>query len=68
MLELIDLFSFSYASKCSTIHFTRVVIYSISFQVVDDNYQELCPGKIGKIVVRVKPYRPLGLFSRYVVS
>lgn len=38
------------------------------FQVIDDNNQELSPGKIGKIVVRVKPYRPVGLFSRYVVS
>lgn len=37
--------------------------------VVDDNNQEvreLPPGKVGKIVVRVKPYRPVGLFRRYV--
>ncbi|XP_020612224.1 acyl-coenzyme A synthetase ACSM4, mitochondrial-like isoform X2 [Orbicella faveolata] len=40
--------------------------HGVDVVVIDDNNQELCPGKIGKIVVRVKPYRPVGLFSRYV--
>ncbi len=42
------------------------------FQIIDDNNnnnnQELPPGKIGMIVVRVKPCYPVGFFTRYVVS
>lgn len=37
------------------------------FQVVDDNYQEVPPGAVGRVVVRVKPYCPVGMFTRYVV-
>ncbi|KAL9978448.1 hypothetical protein ACROYT_G015962 [Oculina patagonica] len=34
--------------------------------IVDDNYQEVPPGTLGRVVVRVKPYCPVGLFTRYV--
>ncbi|XP_078364359.1 acyl-coenzyme A synthetase ACSM4, mitochondrial-like [Oculina patagonica] len=38
----------------------------VDLLVVDDNYQELPPGTVGKVVVRVKPYCPVGMFTRYV--
>ena len=37
-------------------------------QIIDDNNQEVPPGKTGRVALRVKPYRPLGLFTCYVVS
>ena len=38
-----------------------------TFQVVDDNNQEVPHGTTGRVVIRVKPYRPVGMFNRYVV-
>ena len=37
-------------------------------QIIDDNNKEVPPGKTGRVAVRVKPYRPVGMFTRYVVS
>ena len=37
-------------------------------QIINDNNQEVPPRKTGRFAVRVKPYRPVGMFSRYVVS
>ncbi|XP_078368735.1 acyl-coenzyme A synthetase ACSM4, mitochondrial-like [Oculina patagonica] len=34
--------------------------------IVDDNYQEVPPGTLGRVVVRVKPYCPVRFFTRYV--
>lgn len=39
-----------------------------NFQVVDHEGNELEPGQEGNIGVKVKPIRPVGLFSQYVVS
>ncbi|WAQ95418.1 ACSM3-like protein [Mya arenaria] len=38
----------------------------VNVQVVDDHGVILPPGKEGNIGVRVKPQRPVGLFSRYI--
>ena len=38
-----------------------------TFQIVDDNNQELSPGTTGRVVIRVKPYRPVNMFNCYVV-
>ncbi|KAJ7376473.1 acyl-CoA ligase, partial [Desmophyllum pertusum] len=35
--------------------------------IVDDNDQEVHPGTLGRVVIRVKPYRPVGMFTCYVV-
>ena len=40
----------------------------IGFQIVDDEYNEVPPGTQGRVVVRVQPYCPVGMFTRYVVS
>lgn len=40
----------------------------IASQIVDDKYNEVTPGTQGRVVVRVKPYCPVGMFTRYVVS
>ena len=37
-------------------------------QVVDEKGNECPPGVEGEIVVQLKPNRPVGLFTRYVVS
>ena len=37
-------------------------------QVIDENGVETKHGVEGDIAVRIKPHRPLGLFSKYVVS
>ena len=37
-------------------------------QIVDDNLGDVGPGVEGQLAVRVKPHRPIGLFTRYVVS
>ncbi|XP_078366368.1 acyl-coenzyme A synthetase ACSM3, mitochondrial-like isoform X2 [Oculina patagonica] len=34
--------------------------------IVDDNDQDVPPGTLGRVVIRVKPYRPVGMFTRYV--
>ena len=33
----------------------------------DKNDQEVPHGTLGRVVIRVKPYRPVGLFTHYVV-
>ncbi|XP_052814931.1 acyl-coenzyme A synthetase ACSM3, mitochondrial-like isoform X2 [Mya arenaria] len=38
----------------------------VDVQVVDDHGVILPPGKEGNIGVRMKPHRPVGLFSRYI--
>ncbi|KAJ7376475.1 acyl-CoA synthetase medium-chain member 4 [Desmophyllum pertusum] len=40
--------------------------HGVDVVIIDDNNQEVCPGKLGRVVVRVKPYRPVGMFNRYV--
>ena len=35
--------------------------------MVDDNNHEVPHGTLGRVVIRVKPYRPVGLFTHYVV-
>lgn len=40
----------------------------IASQIVDDKYNEVTPGTQGRVFVRVKPYCPVGMFTRYVVS
>lgn len=37
-------------------------------QITDDNNQEMSPGQTGRVMVRVKPYRPVPFFTHYVVS
>lgn len=34
--------------------------------IIDDNNQEVPPGNTGRVALRVKPYRPVGLFTCYV--
>ena len=38
-----------------------------ALQIADDNDQEVPPGTLGRVVIRVKPYRPVGMFTCYVV-
>lgn len=38
----------------------------IEMLIVDDNDKEVPPGTLGRVVVRVKPYRPVGMFTCYV--
>ncbi|KAJ7376472.1 Acyl-coenzyme A synthetase acsm4, mitochondrial-like [Desmophyllum pertusum] len=38
----------------------------VDMLIVDDNDQEVPPGTLGRVAVRVKPYRPVGMFTRYV--
>ncbi|ELU02061.1 hypothetical protein CAPTEDRAFT_184514 [Capitella teleta] len=38
----------------------------IDLRIVNENYQEVKPGEEGLIGIKVKPHRPLGLFSRYL--
>jgi len=42
-------------------------LFPFAFQVVDDNDQVVPHGTLGRVVIRVKPYRPVGLFTCYVV-
>jgi hypothetical protein len=36
-------------------------------QIIDNNFKEVKAGEEGLIGIKVKPHRPLGLFSRYLV-
>ncbi|KAJ7376470.1 Acyl-coenzyme A synthetase acsm4, mitochondrial-like [Desmophyllum pertusum] len=38
----------------------------IDMLIADDNDQEVPPGTLGRVVIRVKPYRPVGMFTCYV--
>ncbi|PFX20990.1 Acyl-coenzyme A synthetase ACSM4, mitochondrial [Stylophora pistillata] len=38
----------------------------IDMLIVDDEYNEVPPGTQGRVVVRVQPYCPVGMFTRYV--
>lgn len=38
------------------------------YQVVDDEGKEVENYEEGNLAVKVKPYRPVGLFTHYVVS
>jgi len=35
--------------------------------IVDDNGKEVPPGTLGRVVIRSKPCRPVGMFTCYVV-
>ncbi|XP_078360117.1 acyl-coenzyme A synthetase ACSM4, mitochondrial-like [Oculina patagonica] len=37
----------------------------IDMIVVDDNWQEVPPGTLGRVVIRVKPYRPVNMLTCY---
>ncbi|XP_062999545.1 acyl-coenzyme A synthetase ACSM3, mitochondrial-like [Elgaria multicarinata webbii] len=39
---------------------------SFQVQIIDENCNQLPPGEEGDIAIRIKPKRPLGLFSGYV--
>uniref|UniRef100_A0A8C8RBZ2 medium-chain acyl-CoA ligase n=1 Tax=Pelusios castaneus TaxID=367368 RepID=A0A8C8RBZ2_9SAUR len=41
-----------------------VPLYDV--QIIDENANVLPPGQEGEIAVRIKPKRPLGLFSKYI--
>lgn len=41
-------------------------LQGIDLLVIDDNNQEVPYGTLGRVVVRVKPYRPVNMFTRYV--
>ena len=45
-----------------------ILIFVICYeQIVDSDGNEVSPGKEGDIALRVKPNRPLGLFTKYLV-
>ncbi|XP_068721631.1 acyl-coenzyme A synthetase ACSM4, mitochondrial-like isoform X2 [Montipora capricornis] len=39
---------------------------SVDLVITDDNNQEVSPGHHGRVMVRVKPYRPVPFFTHYV--
>ncbi|XP_027036795.1 acyl-coenzyme A synthetase ACSM4, mitochondrial-like isoform X2 [Pocillopora damicornis] len=42
------------------------LLTGIDMLIVDDKYNEVTPGTQGRVVIRVKPYCPVGMFTRYV--
>ncbi|XP_066020634.1 acyl-coenzyme A synthetase ACSM4, mitochondrial-like isoform X2 [Pocillopora verrucosa] len=42
------------------------LLTGIDMLIVDEKYNEVTPGTQGRVVVRVKPYCPVGMFTRYV--
>ncbi len=72
--------AFTSSSLSIGLHVTSIILILLNFfqitfslslfssKVVDDNYQKVPPGTLGRVVVRVKPYRPVGMFNCYKVS